>query len=116
MQCVKISIAFMILSFKWLPPQWRSYICCLNIFFVGIQNQPDLVQPSSQGRGNHQHEMGHILMVTHIGSHFLHHYGPRFPIGFLLTRLINFTDDIVEQITYTTNYFVGNFEIFGRWG
>ncbi|XP_011029189.1 PREDICTED: uncharacterized protein LOC105129006 isoform X2 [Populus euphratica] len=82
-----------------------------------IQNQLDLVQPSSQGHGNHQHEMDHILMVAHIGSHFsLHHYDPRFLIGFILTRLINFTDDIVEQITYTANYFVGNFEIFGRWG
>nr|XP_034894892.1 uncharacterized protein LOC118033866 isoform X2 [Populus alba] len=81
-----------------------------------IQNQLDLVQPSSQGHGNHQHEMDHILTVTHIGSHFLHHYGPRFSIGFLVTRLVNFTDDIVEQITYTANYFVGNFENFGRWG
>ncbi|KAJ6714516.1 hypothetical protein OIU85_026059 [Salix viminalis] len=32
-----------------------------------VQNQPDLVQPSSLGHGNHQHEMDHILMVTHIG-------------------------------------------------
>ncbi|XP_073263917.1 uncharacterized protein [Populus alba] len=79
-----------------------------------IQNQLDLVQPSSQGHGNHRHEMYYIVMVTCFGSYSLHRYDPRSPIGFLVIRITKFTNDIVGQNTYTANFFFGKIEILGR--
>ncbi|KAJ6703637.1 putative proteinDH DEHYDROGENASE [UBIQUINONE] 1 ALPHA SUBCOMPLEX SUBUNIT 12 [Salix viminalis] len=43
----------------------------------GIQNQPDRVQPSSQGHGSHRHEMDYIVMfITWFGSQSHHRYDP----------------------------------------
>ncbi|KAG5223330.1 NADH:ubiquinone oxidoreductase family protein [Salix suchowensis] len=42
-----------------------------------IQNQPDRVQPSSQGHGSHRHEMDYTVMfITWFGSQSHHRYDP----------------------------------------